>query len=111
MQGPPITSLRVRNYTNMLQQGNGGMPRGALAKHFQAGVLFVTYSLLVTGAKLGAAFPETTAALHGDEDDQPPPPSSYNMPVAPGSRLAQLITWLQDGKGDPLIIFDEVLPL
>ena len=75
-------------------QGNTTIPKGKIEKTFQKGVLFITYSLLVSNAK--SMGEETHEGNAGDVDAK--------IPV--GSRLAQVVEWL---KGDhaPLIILDE----
>lgn len=76
-------------------QGNASIPKGRIDKHFSQGVLFITYSLLVSNAKSMAD--ETT---DGTVD------TALDPRIPAGSRLAQVVDWL---KGDeaPLIVLDE----
>lgn len=75
-------------------QGSATIPKGRIDKHFKAGVLFVTYSLLVTNAKAMAQ--DVTNGETGGVDAQ----------IPSGSRLAQIVEWLK-GETAPLIVLDE----
>ena len=77
-----------------MQGNSNSVPKGKLSKHIQQGVLFITYSLLVSGAK-------QWASKNNDEDSQ------LEATVSKDSRLGQIIEWLGDGAGDPIIVLDE----
>lgn len=76
-------------------QGNATLPKGRIDKHFRQGVLFVTYSLLVSNAK-----------SMGDENADGSSNAPIDMAIPAGSRLAQIVDWLK-GDEEPLIILDE----
>ena len=78
----------------MCMQGSASIPKGKIDKHFQEGVLFVTYSLLVTAAK----------AMAQDVDNTQTGGVDHWLP--PGSRLAQIVEWLKKEEA-PLIVLDE----
>ena len=72
-------------------QGNTNLPSGNLDKHYGDGVLFVTYSLLISGSAKGGG--ETH--IEGAPTD---------VTIRKGTRLHQIVQWLQGGDGDPLIV-------
>lgn len=76
-------------------QGGGTLPKGRLDKAFKSGVLFITYSLLVVGAKHWASKASKNA---GEE---------LTTAIDKTSRLHQIIEWLGSGEGDPIIVLDE----
>ena len=74
------------------------MPKGKLAKLAPTGVVFVTYSLLISGSKTSGQNP-----IEANND-------SHDLELAHyphGSRLRQLYDWLKHGDQDVLIVFDE----
>lgn len=71
------------------------MPQGNLDKHYGQGVLFVTYSLLISGSAKGSG---GTEHVEGWPQD---------IMLRKGTRLHQIVQWLRGGDGDPLIVFDE----
>ena len=73
-------------------QGNSSLPPGNLDKHFGEGVLFVTYSLLISGSAKGAS---GATKVEGSAPD---------VTLRKGTRLYQIVQWLQNGSGDPLIV-------
>ena len=73
-------------------QGNSSLPPGNLDKHFGEGVLFVTYSLLISGSAKGAS---GATKVEGSAPD---------VTLRKGTRLYQIVQWLQNGDGDPLIV-------
>ena len=73
-------------------QGNSSLPPGNLDKHFGEGVLFVTYSLLISGSAKGAG---GATKVEGSAPD---------VTLRKGTRLYQIVQWLQNGSGDPLIV-------
>ncbi|KAK9808500.1 hypothetical protein WJX73_001795 [Symbiochloris irregularis] len=81
----------------LFPQGNSSVPKGKISKHLKQGVLFITYSLLVSGArswaKQAAKDPEADESAQGTIDRN--------------TRLGQIIEWLSEGQGDPVIVFDE----
>lgn len=78
-------------------QSSGPLPKGKLSKHFKQGVLFITYSLLVSGARSWAG----KAVQNADGVE-------VEAPVDKSSRLAQILDWLgEEGNGEPLIVLDE----
>lgn len=76
-------------------QGNTTIPKGRIEKSFRQGVLFVTYSLLVSNAK---SMGNETA--DGSSDAQ------IDAKIPAGSRLEQIVDWLK-GDENPLVILDE----
>jgi P-loop containing NTP hydrolase pore-1 len=79
------------------RQGGGTIPQGRLSKHFHDGVLFSTYSLLISGG------PAPSSRADGDANE-----ADASMPaIARSSRLQQFVDWLREGRGGCLIIFDE----
>ena len=79
-------------------QGTNPLPKGRLDKHHTSGVLFVTYSLLVSmhGAK------ELPALRAGDLNQ------NTDARIPRDSRLEQIVHWLSgDVGGAPLIVLDE----
>ena len=79
-------------------QEKDAMPRGKLAKLAPNGVIFVTYSLLVSGSKTSSQ--EAIEANNVSHDLQ-----LVHYPH--GSRLRQIVDWLKHGLEDVLIVFDE----
>ena len=79
----------------VLVQGSSSIPKGRIDKHFSQGVLFITYSLLVSNAK-GMADETTDGSVDAALDPR----------IPAGSRLAQVVDWLK-GDETPLIILDE----
>ena len=73
-------------------QGNSSLPSGNLDKHFEDGVLFVTYSLLISGSAKGAS---GATKIEGSAPD---------VTLRKGTRLYQIVQWLKSGAGDPLIV-------
>ena len=73
-------------------QGNSALPQGNLDSHFGEGVLFVTYSLLISGSAKGAS---GTTKVEGAAPD---------VTLRKGTRLYQIVQWLRSGDGDPLIV-------
>ena len=73
-------------------QGNSNLPQGDLEKHFGEGVLFVTYSLLISGSSKGS---------NSKEDMEGAAPA---VTIKKGTRMYQIVQWLQNGEGDPLIV-------
>lgn len=82
-----------------LLQSNSTIPKGRIDKHFSKGVLFITYSLLVSNSKLKS---ETEV----DMTSGVPVDKQMNDKIAPGSRLEQIVDWLKDEEA-PLIVLDE----
>lgn len=74
------------------------MPRGKLAKLAPTGVIFVTYSLLVSGSKTSSQ-----QAIEANNDSHDLQLQHYPH----GSRLRQIVDWLKHGQEDVLIVFDE----
>jgi len=81
-------------------QGNAALPKGNLEKHYDEGVLFVTYSLLVSNTKQMAE--PKLAGANGAEGQDAEEEQIYHIPK--GSRLQQIVDWLNGGEGDPLIV-------
>lgn len=79
-------------------QGNTPLPKGNLERHYSEGVLFVTYSLLVSNTK-SMAEPRLPGA-----DKAADVQNDFRIPK--GSRLEQIINWLNGGDGDALIVRD-----
>ncbi len=79
------------------EQGNTPLPKGSLAKHYSEGVLFVTYSLLVSNTKQ-----MTEPKLPGTGEAAAAEPQDWRIPK--GTRLQQIVDWLDGGEGDPLIV-------
>ncbi|GLC46848.1 hypothetical protein PLESTB_001541000 [Pleodorina starrii] len=115
MEDTGCTALGVKLYP---QGKNGAMPaaKDVLERHFNDGVLFCTYSLLIgkgSGVTAGsAAIREKRKAdnersqTRVEQDFRANPLQFY----PPGSRLRQMVDWLQvggDGQGECLIVFDE----
>ena len=73
-------------------QGNSSLPQGKLEKHFGEGVLFVTYSLLISGSSKGS---NSTEHVEG---------AAPAVTIKKGTRMYQIVQWLQGGEGDPLIV-------
>ncbi len=73
-------------------QGNSSLPQGNLDTHFGEGVLFVTYSLLISGSVKGGS---ATVKVEGAAPD---------VMLRKGTRLHQIVQWLSNGDGDPLIV-------
>ena len=63
-----------------MMQGNAPLPKGKLDNQLQEGVLFITYSLLVSGAKTAMGNDEANV----EQDVQ------FDIRVAKGTRLAQV---------------------
>ena len=74
------------------------MPKGKLAKLAPTGVVFVTYSLLISGSKTSR---QNAIEANNDSHDL----ELVHYPH--GSRLRQLYDWLKHGDQDVLIVFDE----
>lgn len=92
-----------------LQQGSAGLPKGRLDKNFKQGVLFITYSLLISSLKkatLQTIDDQNVDTSNGSGTDLPDPRAQG---VHPGTRLYQVVEWLAgtDRTGDCLIILDE----
>lgn len=79
----------------MCLQGNASIPKGRIDKHFESGVVFITYSLLVSNAKSMA-----------EENTDGTADTALDPRIPTGSRLAQIVEWLK-GDAAPLIIMDE----
>ena len=77
-------------------QGNTPLPKGNLERHYSKGVLFVTYSLLVSNTKSMAEPRLPGAEKAADVQNE------FRIPK--GSRLEQIINWLKGGDGDALIV-------
>ena len=75
-------------------RSQSGLPSGPLSEIVDKGVVFCTYSLLIRGA------PRTTKKMKQSTD------ASEKM-VVEGSRLKQLVDWLEEDEHGALIIFDE----
>lgn len=73
-------------------QGNSSLPQGNLDTNFGEGVLFVTYSLLISGSVKGGS---ATVKVEGAAPD---------VMLRKGTRLHQIVQWLRNGDGDPLIV-------
>lgn len=78
------------------EQGNTPLPKGPLAKHHSEGVLFVTYSLLVSNTKQMTE-PKLPGSGEATAQEQ-----EWRIPK--GTRLQQIVDWLDGGEGDPLIV-------
>ncbi|BDA48430.1 probable protein strawberry notch homolog 1 [Coccomyxa sp. Obi] len=89
----------VKCDVTVFPQGNTPLPKGNLEKHYSEGVLFVTYSLLVSNTK-SMAEPKLPGAENAADVQ-----NDFRIPK--GSRLEQIINWLKGGDGDSLIVFDE----
>ncbi|CAL8463694.1 g3228 [Coccomyxa elongata] len=89
----------VKCDVTVFPQGNTPLPKGNLERHYSEGVLFVTYSLLVSNTK-SMAEPRLPGA-----DKAADVQNDFRIPK--GSRLEQIINWLKGGDGDALIVFDE----
>jgi hypothetical protein len=72
-------------------QGNNNLPSGNLDRHYGDGVLFVTYSLLISRSAKG-----------GGETHIEGAPRDFT--IRKGTRLHQIVQWLLGGDGDPLIV-------
>lgn len=72
------------------------MPKGNLEKYYSEGVLFVTYSLLVSNTK-SMAEPKVPGAEKAADVQ-----NDFRIPK--GSRLEQIVNWLKGGDGDSLIV-------
>lgn len=79
-------------------QGTGPLPKGKISKHFKNGVLFITYSLLISGARNWCAKANKAADNVATE---------VEGALDKSSRLSQIIEWLDEGDGDPIIVLDE----
>ena len=88
---PKELYVAIRSYTGIVQ-GNSLLPQGNLDSHFGDGVLFVTYSLLISGSARGASGPTKVEGAAPD------------VTLRKGTRLYQIVQWLQNGDGDPLIV-------
>ena len=73
-------------------QGNSNLPQGNLENHFGEGVLFVTYSLLISG---------NSKRSNSEQQVEGAVPA---VTIRKGTRIHQIVQWLQNGKGDPLIV-------
>ena len=82
---------------NLQIQGNASLPKGKLDKHHKEGVLFVTYSLLVSNSKAMKDDVVSTAAEAKQLDSS----------IPEGSRLEQIVDWLNGAEDDPLVVLDE----
>ena len=78
-------------------QGNASLPKGKLDRHHKEGVLFVTYSLLVSNSKAMKDDVVSTAAEAKQLDSS----------IPRGSRLEQIVDWLNGAEDDPLVVLDE----
>ncbi|EFN55772.1 hypothetical protein CHLNCDRAFT_51983 [Chlorella variabilis] len=83
-------------------RGSESVPTGRGLERFGDGCLFITYSLLISG--LGSK----KARGQDEEEGEAQNVEAGRLLVPPGSRLAQIVAWLQGGKGQPpLLVFDE----
>ena len=87
----PAPAIRGR-VTLWRVQGNTNLPQGKLDVHFGEGVLFVTYSLLISGSAKGGS---SKVKVEGAAPD---------VELRKGTRIHQIVQWLQNGDGDPLIV-------
>ncbi|KAK9815308.1 hypothetical protein WJX72_001386 [[Myrmecia] bisecta] len=69
-----------------------------LDREWPEGVLFVTYSLLISGSRSGGK---------DDKDMELGDSTQKTWKIPKGSRLKQIVEWLSGKGGEPLIIFDE----
>ncbi len=82
-------------------QEKDALPKGNLAKLAPKGVIFITYSLLISGAKTKS---QDTIQANNDIRDL----SHEHYPKT--SRLRQLVDWLQadqNGRKNTMVVFDE----
>ncbi|KAK9862957.1 hypothetical protein WJX84_010635 [Apatococcus fuscideae] len=86
------------SHIHVFPREKDAMPKGKLAKLAPTGVIFVTYSLLISGSKTS-----NQHAIQANND-------SHDLDLAHyphGSRLRQIVDWLKHGQQDTLVVFDE----
>lgn len=72
------------------------MPKGRIDSHFREGVLFITYSLLVSNSK----------AMKHENPQTAMEANHMDASICKGSRLEQIVDWLK-GEQAPLVVLDE----
>ncbi|KAL4451948.1 hypothetical protein ABPG75_007610 [Micractinium tetrahymenae] len=99
------------SHIDICPKGSEAVPTGRALERFGDGVLFVTYSLLISGLNSGRK--NAKRKTEGADDDGAPAAgvaaaaAHGRINVPDGSRLAQIIRWLNGSKQPPLIVFDE----
>ena len=90
-----LKDLKISPEVKVWPRGATSMPTGNLDKVAKEGVMFCTYSLLIHGSGKVSELGARGAAV--DPQDL----------IKPGSRLKQLVDWLDKDPYGPLLVFDE----